>query len=607
MTQNGSRILAQWNAQRAMARRPVVSVVRGFDAAKDDHLTAGWKATNNSIDADARAQLDKLRMRSRDLSHNNDYMRKFLRMVAVNVVGPNGFIFKSLAREYLPSGQVQVDAAARDVVERHFAMWCKPRGGADVTKHTSLQGLLKLAIKAAARDGEYLIRKIRGDDARNPYKFALQILDIDRLDTQRNGVFQGNEVVMGVEIDTIGQPVAYHLLASHPGALTYALNRGQRYERVPAEDIFHGFIADRPEQRRGLPWAHTAMLRLEMLGKFQTAALVASRKGAETVGVLQRTLDADIPAPGSSPIGAVDPATGQAYETSLPGTWDTLPAGYTMQAYESRYPDQVFGQFVKDALRGVASGLGVAYNGLGNDMEGVNFSSIRAGVIEERECWIELQNWLIEQLVTPIFTEWLGMALLAGALKFPNGSALPATKLDKFAEHQFLGRRWQWVDPEKDGQANERAVKNGWKTNEQVAAEQGFDFFDNVEAIQQEQTWAADHDVQLGDPAPAPPAAPAVDPAAKLFELVSDGIRMFNEAEGKRADSLAGVCSALSEQSRALLERPISVTVPVQMHEHHHHQRLKRKVPVIDGKGRIAEFREEWIEPAALPAPTTPQ
>lgn len=520
----GSRILAAWNAQRQAARRPaVVQLARAYDGARQDHLTYGWRATNNSADEDIKAALERLRARSRDLAQNNDYMRKFLRMVPGNVVGHSGFLFKSLAADFLADGSTVPDLLARDVIERHFALWCSKRGGCDIAGRESFNGLLKLATRALPRDGEYLFRKVRGAAARNAYGFALQMLDIDRLDVQRNGEHQGNEVVMGIELDAVGAPVAYHLLTQHPGALTYRHRGGKQYERVPADDILHGFVADRPEQHRGVPWTHTAILRLEMLGKFQTAALVAARKGAETVGVLTRSLDADNVSP---PIGETDPATGQTYETSLPGSWETLPAGYEASAFESKYPDAVFGQFVKDALRGISSGLGVAYNGLANDLEGVNFSSIRAGVLEERDVWIELQNWLVEQLVEPVFREWLSLGLLAGAITYPAGAALPALKLDKFAPHSFTGRRWQWVDPDKDGKANERAVLRGWKTNEQVAAEQGFDYWDNVEALQAEQQWAADHGVTLGaEQAPPMPEPPEPDDEAQAEAAAAKALR----------------------------------------------------------------------------------
>jgi lambda family phage portal protein len=549
--QNGSRILTAWRAERERSRRPILVQMRGFDGARNDHITAGFLATNSAIDDDIRSASERLRGRSRNLAQNNDYMRKFLRMCEVNVVGPHGFVFKSLARDQVGATSTP-DNAARDVIERHFGLWSRPGGGCDITRRHGFAGLCKLAIKGAAREGEYLIRKVRGAAARNPYNFALQLLDVDRLDVQRNGEWQGNAVIMGVEIDSYGAPVAYHLLTQHPGALSYVMPRGQRYERVPASDIFHGFIADRPEQRRGVPWAHTAMTRLEMLGKFQTAALVAARKGAETVGVLERSLDADVPEPGQPPIGERDPATGNTYEESLPGTWDTLPYGYSAKAFDSKYPDAVFGQFVKDALRGVASGLGVAYNGIANDLEGVNYSSIRAGVLEERDCWIELQNWMIEQLVGPAFHEWLSLALIAGAITFPAGAALPASRLEKFAEHRFIGRRWAWVDPDKDGAANERAVKRGWKTNEQVASEQGFDFHDNLEALAQEQAEAERLGVQLGDPpapAPAPPAEPPQDPA-RMAELAN---------QRACADALGAITLRTLEALRIEATRPIEL------------------------------------------------
>jgi hypothetical protein len=316
---------------------------------------------------------------------------------------------------------------------------------------------------------------------------------------------------------------------------------------------------------------------------------------------LTRSIDADATTP---PIGEIDPGTGQAYETSLPGSWETLPAGYTASAFESKYPDAVFGTFVKDALRGISSGLGVAYNGIANDLENVNYSSIRAGVLEERDTWVELQNWLVEQLVEPVYREWLGLGLLAGAITFPAGAALPALKFDKFYPHSFTGRRWQWVDPEKDAQANILAVQHGWTTNEKVAAERGEDYWDNVEAIEQENTWADDHNVTLGDAPPPPPPAPPPGPdaATKAAELLAGSFDRMAASDAQQSAALAQLSAALAEQSRALLERPISVTVPVQMHEHHHHQRLKRKVPTIDHKtGRIVEFREEWIDAPAPP------
>lgn len=515
----GSVILQRWRAEQELgrraaqlARRPVfVGAARGYDAARHDNLTHGWTATSASANEDVRQALETVRARSRDLAANNDYMRRFLRMCEINIVGPNGFTYKNLATGNAGSA----DQSARDVIALHWGRWSR-RGVCEVTGRYSLKALLKQLVKATARDGEYLVRLVRGREARNEYGFALQLLDVDRLNTRLNGDWHGNRIIMGVEVDGAGRPVAYHLFTKHPRDLSYIDRDGQRLERVPAADILHGGIADRPEQQRFMPWGHTAMLRMEMLGKFQTAAVAAARKGAETFGVLEQSPDAD---PSIKPLvdGEDDEdagADGELYQTTLPGQWDTLPAGYKMSKYESAYPNALFGEFVKDALRGLSSGLNVAYNGLANDLEGVNFSSIRAGVLDERDSWIDLQAFFIEDVLDRVHDEWLSLALLAGAITYPNGSALPALKFDKFREHAFAGRRWQWVDPMKDAEANKTAVREGTKSRSQVAAEQGRDFYEIVDELAEENAYLKTKGVVLGDePPPAPGAARPTEPA----------------------------------------------------------------------------------------------
>lgn len=510
----GSRILNAFVAQRQADRRGVtVKVARGYDAARQDNITFGWTGSTASANEDIKAALDIVRKRSRDLAVNNDYMRKFLRMCEVNIVGPAGFRYKNLASDPAPKvGEAaKPDEAARSLIEDAYARWSKA-GVCEVTGRHSLRQIFKLVVKACARDGEYLLRRVRGAKAGNPFGYALQVLDIDRLDTKYNGEHGTNRIIMGVEVDDVMRPVAYHLLTTHPGDSTYVTRAGQRYERILARDVFHGGIGDRPEQVRYMPWAHTAMLRMEMLGKFQTAAVVAARKGAETIGVLQQTPDADAPPPGVAPLGE-QAQDGTNYQTSLPGQFDTLPAGYELKPFDTKYPSDVFGVFVKDALRGIASGLMVAYNGLANDLEGVNYSSIRAGVLEERDSWSDLQQFFIETLADRIVDDWLEMALLNGAIAYPNGSALPASRREKFAAHQFTGRRWQWVDPEKDAQAAILARERGWITDGQITAERGGDWWDNITEIASEQAHAEREKVVLGKPAPAPrPPAPAAAP-----------------------------------------------------------------------------------------------
>jgi lambda family phage portal protein len=196
-------------------------------------------------------------------------------------------------------------------------------------------------------------------------------------------------------------------------------------------------------------------------------------------------------------VGNVDAKTDQTITTSQPGIYDTLPTGVTFQPHESKYPNETFGPFVKTALQRVATGWRVAYVSLANDLEGVNYSSIRSGVLEERDRWMADQEWFINVFMEPVYRAWLQMALVSGAITMPNGSALPASKLQKFSAHQWQARRWEWVDPKGDMEAKILMVKAGLMSPQDLAAAQGYDFDDVVASIAAAQVTAAEYGVQL--------------------------------------------------------------------------------------------------------------
>jgi capsid protein len=96
------------------------------------------------------------------------------------------------------------------------------------------------------------------------------------------------------------------------------------------------------------------------------------------------------------------------------------------------------------------------------------------------------QDDFIADCKTPMFLFWL-----ESFLSFSVSGELPKAKFEKFAEHEFRGRRWMWVDPMKDIAASEICVKRGWKTNTQVAADLGTDYEDNLEGLKREQQKSA--------------------------------------------------------------------------------------------------------------------
>lgn len=461
---------------------------RAFEAAKVTRLTQSWRPSVVNINTDLIYGLTSLRARSRELYQNNDYAKKFAKMVVTNVVGAQGFTLQAKSED----GGKQ-DELANTAIEKAHADWAK-KGTCETTGRLNFAEVCRTLMHSVPVDGEYLVRKVYGKAARNKYGFALQIIDPARLDATYNvnngGV--GNDIVMGIEIDQYRRPVAYHILARNPGE-TAARSR----DRVPAEEIYHGFLTEHPEQIRGVPWMHASILSLHHLGEFEQSALIAARKGANTLGFFVSP-DGMPPVPPSTA-----DATGQEVsndiEISVPGEYDTLPEGYDFKPYDSKYPDAMTDVFAKHYLRKISTGFGVTYNGLANDLEGVNYSSIRVGTIDERDNWTAIQAWFISSFLTEVYLDWLKAALLNSAITLPNGSTLPATKLDKFSAHHWQGRRWQWVDPLKDIQAAVSAIEAGLASPYQIAAQQGVDVEQVLDEIARFQALAAKKGVNLGN------------------------------------------------------------------------------------------------------------
>ncbi len=465
-----------------VATVPVVRRRRSYAAAKVDRLTNSFLRPITTGDEELRYALPILRAGSRELERNNDYAKKFLHMCETNVVGKNGFILKNRARD--ASGVL--DKKANTIIENEWREWGK-RGNCTVDGLLSWVRAQKLVIRTVARDGEVLIRLIRNFP--NPWRFAIQILEADVLDEAFN-VSDGpgqNLIKMGIEYDIWGRPVAYHLRERHPGDYFSTRKSAYTYKRVPANEIIHIFWTERPTQGRGIPWMRTAALRMNLAGEYEYTELVAARIGASKMGFYIPSLEG-----GQDIVGDDEDIKGNPIQEAEPGLFEKLPDGYSdFKPFMPEHPTGNYGPFMKEVKRGFASGLNVAYNSLANDLEGVNFSSIRAGSIEDRDSWKDVQNDYIDDFLQLVRPAWLEMLLLT------NRTGLPYSKFDKFNQAEFHGRTFDWVDPEKDINAALAAVRGGLSSLTDECAARGVDLEEVFEKRAAENALAKKYGIEI--------------------------------------------------------------------------------------------------------------
>ena len=159
---------------------------------------------------------------------------------------------------------------------------------------------------------------------------------------------------------------------------------------------------------------------------------------------------------------------------ATPATFKELPPGYDVKKFDPNYPNGEFDSFSKAILRGIAVGLGAGYSSISGDLSSVNFSSLRQGILDERETWKGLQEWFVATFVLPVFEEWLKYSLLLSKIKCGGGYLKPE-RIDKYRDVTWTVRRWSWVDPVKDINSASIAVKNGFRSRSDVIRELGHD------------------------------------------------------------------------------------------------------------------------------------
>jgi lambda family phage portal protein len=471
---------------------------RNLQAAATGRLVSDWTSTPTTIDEELRRQLRVVRARSRQQARCNVYARKFIQLVGVNVVGPQGIRMQSKPR----NADGTLDMLTAQVIEEGWQDWCESKV-CDIERKNTFQQMQRNHVMSAARDGEFIVRMVPDQSPDNPYGCTCQTIDPELLDTDHNeGMLRGGGFIrMGIEYNSVHRPVAYHIrrVASYDTLATPQY--GAVRVRVPADEIVHGYLQEEPGQSRGLPWMTSALYRLKQLGAYEDAAVIAARMGANNPAFIR---DGE---KNSYTADETDYA-GNIVVPQEPGEYGHLEFGQELVPHEIKYPNGEFAAFNKAVLRGVSAGFLVSYNSLTTDLEGVNFSSIRAGLLEDRDFWMLGQGWMISDHSNPIFRFWLRMQLLLGTLVVVGVPLSPALVV-KYRRVVWQGRRWQWVDPLKDVQARREEVDACFRSVSSVIRESGDDPDEVIDQIVIDKAKFASAGIEPKSMSPASPAADA--------------------------------------------------------------------------------------------------
>lgn len=435
-------VAPKWALDRIRARAMALTIARHFEAAQGGRRTANWHKTSTDANAANGPALAQLRIHARDLVRNNEWATNGQRVVARNTVGW-GVVPKP------------VEASPKRVTQAGV-LWKK---WADSTEcdsegRSTFYGIQRQAMETISVAGEVLVRRRqRRLEDKLTIPLQLQVLEPDFLDTGKDGLKgpSGGPIIQGVEYDQLGRRSGYWLFPEHPGSSRIGSLTSRR---VAAEEILHVFRTDRPGQVRGVSWFAPAIVTLKDLDEYEDATLMRQKIAACFTAFVT---DVD----GAGTAIAEQDEDDELLEQLQPGLVSYLTPGKDVKFANPPLVNE--DSFTAGALRKVAAGIGCTYEDLTGHYGEVNFSSARMARLAH---WANVHDWrwnmLIPQLCNPVWTWAMQAALIAGSLPEAPAAAWTPPPMPM-------------IEPDKEGLAYSRLVRNGAMTHDEMVREQGAD------------------------------------------------------------------------------------------------------------------------------------
>lgn len=459
------------------AWRQYLDEQRNYDAGSYDRLNAGWVAYNQSAEQTDRYSRDTIRARARDLERNSDMANSVIGAYRRNVVG-RGWTLQ--ARTGSDSLNKQIEEAWKE--------WCK-RKNCDVTETQSFNQMLRMAERRKKVDGGMLFKKCYTSGGLVPFK--LQALEVDELDTGRVSPHNTNcRVIGGIELNTFNKPVGYWIRQ-------YDIDGFGQMDSVyvPAKNIIYYYTKDRPSQIREMSDLAPTITRVRDANEFMTAVSVKERIAACLAVFVKKIIPTTGGfARGMNSTGDNRPREDYEGKRISPGMIKELNAGDEIQVVNPTGQATDAASYIKLQQRLIGAGQGLSYEATSRDMSQSNYSSARQGIIEDGQTYIEDIELLQEVILDEVYESFIISGVLSGVFNIPGFWE----NKQKYFKHEWVAPPKPWIDPVKEANATKIALQTGQKTYQQIAAENGKDWKEQIDETVAVLEYAREKGLEMG-------------------------------------------------------------------------------------------------------------
>lgn len=401
--------------------------------------------------------------------------------------------------------------------EAEFRLWASKKQNCDALGLNNFEGLEQLCLKSWLLSGDvFVLIKRYEPTTTNPYTLRLHVIEADRISTpsEYRGGYSGtalnegkipdgkpgagNRIYDGVEIDSNGRVVAYHICNTYPNQTTAdkaTWTRVTAYgKKTGLPNILHIMDSERPDQYRGVPYLSHVIEPLLQLRRYTESELMAALvQSFFTAWIQTETNPNAIPfnevgngdiegVPGENPSEGDNASESENEYEMGPGTVLHLEEGESVHFGNPNIPTAGFETFVKTVCKLIGSALEIPYDVLIKEFNS-SYSASRGALLEAWEAFKMRRKWFVDDFCQPVYDIWLAEAVATGRIKAPGFFIDPLTRT-AWSRANWRGPIQGQLDPKKEAEANILLIAKGIKTHEQATRElSGGDWMENVEQL----------------------------------------------------------------------------------------------------------------------------
>ena len=442
----------------------------------------GFNAPSGSPHEDIDFNNYTLRQRARMLYMAAPIATSAIKTNRTNVVGVGLRLKSRINREVLGLSPEQAEAWQKQT-EREFTLWAENKRACDATGMNNFYGLQQLALISWLLSGDCIgVLKQYKVDRLLPYSLRVHLIESDRIATPGNygtgtsvnyttgkNPDNGNTIYDGVEVDSNGAVVAYHVRSSYPfevGAPTTTWARVLAYqEHTGLPNVVHVVECERPDQYRGVSYLAQVIEPLLQLRRYTESELMAAVIESFFTAFIKTEAPTD-----ENPFNQVEtdppgePSGPNEYSMG-PGQVNVMEPGEDVVFADPKRPAGGFDAFVTAICSQIGAALEIPADLLLKKFN-ASYSASRAALLEAWKAFKMRREWLADDFCRPIYEVWMSEAVARGRIYAPGFFDNPAIHA-AYLGSEWLGPSQGQLDPTKEITAEILACSEGFSTHEQ--------------------------------------------------------------------------------------------------------------------------------------------